>query len=338
MTIITSRSDSPRQQRRRASHNLTLLVLALASLQGVVGCQSFKPDAKDKGVLPALSEAKRPNLLPWREKEPEIGEASQIAATWTDTVLQESGKGATRGFGGRLYFYGSSDPEPILVEGQLVVYAFDETNRKSTDNKPTKRYVFPPEQFALHKSEAKLGVSYSFWLPWDEVGGNQTDVSLIARFEPLTGGSLIVSEQAKVRLSGELVEQRVIAEAPVTSRIQSVQPASHHDAAGSRFPVQTAGQSGVDRETSPRREETTTIKLPSNHRIFRQGSRSRSAAGSSGAGSSGVGLSGAGLSGAGPASGQASPTIGPLSTSVKLLAPGEAVQRRLETQSVLQQR
>jgi hypothetical protein len=108
-------------------------------------------------------------------------------------------------------FYDKHEEKPILVEGQLVVYAFDETNRSVTDNKPTRRYVFPPDQVALRLSKSELGASYSFWLPWDEAGGPQTEVSLICRFEP-KGGAVVASEQTRHRLPGTITAPAVAAD------------------------------------------------------------------------------------------------------------------------------
>ncbi len=142
------------------------------------------------------------NTWPFRDKDkPHEGTPVRMVCTWTDTVFTQAGQKPQRGFGGRLMFYEKEGKNPILVEGQLVVYAFDETGRDPTDNKPTRRYVFPPDQIPLHMSKSELGASYSVWLPWDEVGGPKTEVSLICRFEPKTG-AVVTSEQTKQKLPG----------------------------------------------------------------------------------------------------------------------------------------
>jgi hypothetical protein len=150
---------------------------------------------------------------PWPFKDddkPKKGTPVRMASTWTDTILRQGGATPQRGFGGRVMFYAKEGNEPILVDGQFVVYAFDETNREPTDNKPTRRYVFPPEQVAVRESKSELGASYSFWLPWDEVGGAQTNISLICRFEPKKG-SVIVGEQTQHLLPGTLRPNTMVA-------------------------------------------------------------------------------------------------------------------------------
>ncbi len=126
---------------------------------------------------------------------------TKIVSTWTDTVLQRAGKTSQRGFGGRIVFFNRGSEDPIRVDGQFVVYAYDETERKPHETHPTRRYVFPKEEFARHESESQLGPSYSIWLPWDDVGGNLKQISLIARFEP-EGGKFVMGEATKHLLPG----------------------------------------------------------------------------------------------------------------------------------------
>jgi hypothetical protein len=176
------------------------VILSAAASVTVAGCSMPKASDFKPSKLFSLSD----------EEEPEVGIPVRMVGTWTDTVLSQPGKKGQRGFGGRLMFYERSEEKPILVEGQLVVYAFDETGRDVTDNKPTRRYVFPPDQIARHMSKSELGASYSFWLPWDDVGGPQTEVSLICRFEP-KGGSVVTSEQTKHMLPGTITPGATVA-------------------------------------------------------------------------------------------------------------------------------
>ncbi len=124
----------------------------------------------------------------------------RLMAVWTDTTMTSPGKPAMRGMGGRIVFYDQAN-EPVKVKGTLVVYAFDETNRDPTNVTPERKYVFLPEDFEKHYSKGRLGHSYSFWLPWDQVGGKQAAISLIARFQPDKGGE-IIGEQTKHLLPG----------------------------------------------------------------------------------------------------------------------------------------
>jgi hypothetical protein len=224
------------------------------------------------------------------EDEPEIEIPTRIVGMWTDTVLTKPNEKPQRGFGGRLMFYAKDPNRPVAVEGELIVYAFDETGRDPADNKPTRRYVFPPDQIPLHQSKSPVGPSYSFWLPWDEAGGAQTEVSLICRFQP-KGGSVVTSEQTRHRLPGKLTSEVLAAagkgpklpegipsrparpELPSHSLglagLSSAQLASYEAPAPVMPPpaVDVGSSGSVAGASTPRQMTTTTISLPPNYQL-----------------------------------------------------------------------
>jgi len=151
--------------------------------------------------------------VPWEiGKEGKFEAPMQVVAFWTDAVQNQSDKPkGIRGFGGRLYFYGKDPNKPVKVKGSLVIYAFDETNRDPKNVIPDKKYVFTPEQFQRKYSKSTLGDSYSVWLPWDEVGGPQKQISLVARFTA-DKGSMITSDEAHQLLPGTPPEKKIAAD------------------------------------------------------------------------------------------------------------------------------
>ena len=140
-----------------------------------------------------------------REDKP--GKPDKIVTLWSDTVLTQPGRPPIRGFGGRLMFYEGKKEEPIKVEGTLVVYAFDETDRDANNARPDRKYAFTPQQLPPHYSKSKIGHSYSVWLPWDEVGGPQKEITLIVRFEPKEG-AVAISDPCRQLLPGRIVAAR----------------------------------------------------------------------------------------------------------------------------------
>jgi hypothetical protein len=141
--------------------------------------------------------------IPWRpDTDDNPGQVSKILATWTDAVSHKQGQPPKRGFGGRLMFFEADSDKPVKIEGDLVVYAFDEEGRKPTNTKPDRKYVFPAATLERHYSESKIGHSYSVWLPWGEVGGPQKEIGLVARLVPKEGAA-VVSPQSKIVLPGK---------------------------------------------------------------------------------------------------------------------------------------
>jgi hypothetical protein len=291
-----------------------LVALAVGGLVGgVTGCQSTKGKLAAMNPISGMGEA-----------EPEIGVPVRVAGTWTEAVLHQSGEG-TRGFGGRLFFYDQGSADPIRVRGQLVVYAFAEDARKESDNKPTKRYVFPAAQFAKHESESDIGISYSVWLPWDAVGGEQTEVSLIARFEPSQGGGLVVSDQTRQRLPGRPRPETLLADKAKTSPIQQM---SSSDAATQHETQAVYQEPAVPQKA---RMTATTISLPSRFNSPAQPAQLPSSPRASTSSSAAASSPNVESVSTGGAATTLQPT--PVGTSVEYLTPGESVRRSLRPRS-----
>jgi len=203
--------------------------------------------------------------IPWRsDTSDKSRQANKILATWTDAVSHNPARPPQRGIGGRLMFFEAENDKPVKVEGDLVVYAFDEEGRSPTDTKPDRKYVFPAETLEQHYSKSKIGHSYSVWLPWDEVGGPQKELGLIARFVPKEG-TPIISPQSKIVLPGAKSPSRDQYTAPANQNRpimpdqEGVQAVTYNQAVGGgqagQYPVESLGTS----------MKTTTISIQPNY-------------------------------------------------------------------------
>jgi hypothetical protein len=144
---------------------------------------------------------------PFHHDEP-AGRPDRVTVIWNDAVATTAGQLPVRGFGGRLMFYEGKNDTPVRIDGTLIVYAFDETNRDPNNCKPDCKYVFTPEQLPKHYSKSKVGHSYSVWLPWDKAGGMQKELTLIVRFEPKIGAP-VIGDQLKEILPGLLPPAKI---------------------------------------------------------------------------------------------------------------------------------
>lgn len=151
-----------------------LLSLTVIAAVGLTGCS---PITTGKSAW---------KKLPWvGEKEPKpYPNPQKMAVTWAPDVIMRTGATPTRGFGGRVFFY-DEKTRPVPVDGELAVQAFI----PGPDGKPQvmKRYGFTAEQFTRHYSQSDLGGSYSIWIPWDALGGDETKITLIPSFRTKEG-------------------------------------------------------------------------------------------------------------------------------------------------------
>ncbi len=135
-----------------------------------------------------------------RLKESKYPVPARMAILWSPAMYNEVGKAATRGFGGRVYFYDARN-KPIAVEGQLVVYAYTNDKPNIDSRVPDRKFAFTPEQFTQHYSPTEMGASYSIWVPWDAVGQPQADISLVPIFTS-SSGALVMGQPSRNMLPG----------------------------------------------------------------------------------------------------------------------------------------
>lgn len=213
-------------------------------LLGLAGCSTWNINWKKH--LPWSPQARL-----WKS---DYEAPSRLVTIWTPDILTQPGKPPTRGFGGRLYFYNSKS-HAIPVEGQLLVYAYDDTpDEQSTE--PDRKFAFTPDQFTKHFAKSDLGASYSIWLPWDAVGGEQKSISLVPVFTA-SSGQIVMGQQAMNVLPGtsnaatrdrdSLPPQRLIQPVSHTQQLQHL-PTTQQAGNGASEPVQNL--------------RTTTITLP----------------------------------------------------------------------------
>lgn len=196
----------------------------------------------------------------WLGREVEIAYTvpSKVVAIWTNSVFNKMGEAPKRGLGGRVYFY-NDDHQPVRVDGGLSVYVYDDTDAKPNSKlkQEASRVVhFDAEEVKANFSPTEFGASYSFWVPWDNVGGDRKQLSIIPVFTDSTG-HMIVGEQARQLLPGkEPVE--------ITDEYgNAIVQASHTTSYSERVKVSNdSGPRQSGDRSSPKRVTSEKIRLP----------------------------------------------------------------------------
>lgn len=214
---------------KKVTPSVLLAALLCATVLTSGGCTSSGPKGPSSWNMPWSKKDKPPKPYPNPVK---------MAVTWTPDTLVQAGRTPTRGFGGRLFFY-DEKTRPVPVEGDLTVHAIAETPDGSMGE--VKRYHFTPEQFTQHFSQSDLGASYSIWIPWDAVGGDQMRISLIPSFRSVSG-RMVQGEQALVGLPGRRVQVENIAKRPdPVSQLLAQREATRSGLTTTTIPVRREG-------------------------------------------------------------------------------------------------
>ena len=203
------------------------------------------------GISAGRTEKQLSDGFSWnrRGEEPRVPQRMTIVRDYT--VLRQARRPGVSGFGGRIMFYTAGGKKPVKVDGALTVAAFDATVEDPARIKPEKKFIFTSEDLPRHYSKSDLGHSYSFWVPWDEVGGARRRLALIARFEASTG-EVIVSDTSSHILHGFATAPRLpanLAHGRTATADTMVEPVLHEAPLGAAY-------------AKPRKQMTTsTIEL-----------------------------------------------------------------------------
>ncbi len=132
-----------------------------------------------------------------------FGEPVKMVAIWSEAVYESDRGPMSRGFGGRFYFY-DEEQKPVRVNGELAIYAYDDSSRTNT-SEADRKYVFRAAELQQHYNETALGPSYSFWVPWDSVGGPPCSIALIPVLKS-EAGKLVRGNQSLNVLQGKALD------------------------------------------------------------------------------------------------------------------------------------
>lgn len=223
----------------------------LLTLVPLVGCQSVK----ERTTSVAQSTK---NLLTWEKSEAEqLNERPQrMVAIWSESVEYSAQRKPTRGLGGRIYFYNHKH-QPIEADGELLVYAYSDSDENEEKVAPDRKYVINAERFADYYSPSEFGPSYSIWIPWDEVGNESESISLVPIFKPKDGAP-VVGDHSRNLLPGRESSPAELAKRvrPSAEEEPAVQQAS--------FDGKTSWPESTDQDETQLR--TSTIRVPSSMR------------------------------------------------------------------------
>lgn len=234
-----------------------MILIAAAGLMIASGCQSTMPAMSSIASNPFQAKAASP-----AEPEIEYQSPARMAVIWRETTVSAPGAKSTRGFGGRVYFYDGSN-ETVRVDGDLIVYAYDDSNHSDDQSRvPDRKYVFRASDLQKRHSVTGLGDSYNIWLPWDKIGGERKTIALVPIFKPKEG-MMPKSDHSIAVLSGKTPTSTNFTQEQVDSADSQIRQVAMTVPAGARNQVSNLMMAGEDTEgESDSTVRTSTFEVP----------------------------------------------------------------------------
>ncbi len=129
---------------------------------------------------------------------------TKLVDVW-NTYAQSTPDGkALRGIAGRIHFYqDSAKKRAVKVDGEVTVFVFDGEEHDPAHAKPLKVYRFPADSLDKHYAHKKpLGHGYDFFLPFDELGGEEKKLCVMTRFDDRLDTGFGLSQPVNTLLQG----------------------------------------------------------------------------------------------------------------------------------------
>ncbi len=103
-----------------------------------------------------------------------------------------------RGFAGQIYFFTQNKGAPVLVNGKVRIYVFDDHGTAQEQGRPIGEYDFNSANWNARAQRSSLGPGYSVFIPYPRNDFHQATCSLRVRFVPAVGPTIYSAPSAVV--------------------------------------------------------------------------------------------------------------------------------------------
>jgi len=189
----------------------------------------------------------------------------KVVDVWNSYAQTTADGKALRGLAGRVHFYDNSrHNRAVKVDGDLTVYVFDGNETDPAYTKPLKIFQFKAETLSQHHSHHKsLGHSYNFFLPIDEIGGEEKPLCIMTRFDDrLEEDTFVMSPSVHMMLAGRKPQQP--SEPSIREFLESrslLAEANQSIAAPYDSAIQQVGYVAEKQNVEPEKTRVSTIPL-----------------------------------------------------------------------------
>lgn len=161
----------------------------------------------------------------------------------------------TRGFTGQIYFFARNGASPVVVNGDLRIFVFDDQGTDEEQSKPFHQFDFKGKAWQNFLTDSQIGPGYSLFIPYTRKGHHHAQCAIQVRLIA-DGGPTIYSDMVHITLSGakKTAERRneedtKIANDRSKTRVDSIdlQGRSHSGRNPAPYPV--AGRNQADRNS-----------------------------------------------------------------------------------------
>lgn len=113
----------------------------------------------------------------------------------------------TRGVAGQILFFTKQHPQPVMVEGDVRVYLFNDRGPPEERSKPIHQFEFLGDAWTVHAQHSSLGPAYNVFIPYVRKNNEQVTCGLQIRLTPKAGPTMF-SQMVHVTLPGSIDDEQ----------------------------------------------------------------------------------------------------------------------------------
>jgi hypothetical protein len=177
----------------------------------------------------------------------------RILAAWQLGEGQAADGKTVRGFVGQIFLLDAEKQVPVIAQGSVRIYLFDDQGTPAERDTPIHQHDFPEDSWKVRLQKTKMGPAYVVFTPYVRGGTHKSECSLRIKFMPHDGSPPVFSDLAHVTLPGTTTK----AVDPISSAAPQVGSSQVTTAAASE-PATESSATGVQHALG----EVTTSQPP----------------------------------------------------------------------------
>lgn len=143
--------------------------------------------------------------------------AVKCLCVWQTADGFDSQGKSCRGVAGQVFFFNRDSAIPVMVNGDVHVFVFDDQGSEAEQSKPLSQFDIDRQTWNTQLTRTQFGPAYRLFVPYTRSGRNQAELALRLRLTP-DSGPVVFSDLSTITLTGHKPEN--VDESPVAMKVE----------------------------------------------------------------------------------------------------------------------
>ncbi len=132
--------------------------------------------------------------------------AVKCLCVWQTADGFDSAGKSCRGVAGQVFFFNQDSAIPVMVNGDVHVFVFDDQGSEADQSKPLNQFDIDRQTWNTQVTRTQFGPAYRLFVPYTRSGRNQAELALRLRMTP-DSGPVVLSDLSTINLTGHKPEK-----------------------------------------------------------------------------------------------------------------------------------